>query len=390
MSDESLGNLSAHDLKRLDVLHDFFVDATEMHLGNPGNLLYDYSDLHRFFAFTINNIGDPFADGLYQINTHLYEREVIDFFSNLYHAPKQSYWGYVTNGGTEGNMYALYIAREYLPDGIVYFSKDVHYSVPKAQRIMGFKGVAIDSQENGEIDYKALEKSLREHGKPPIIVATIGTTMKGAIDNVERIVHILQRNKIKDFYIHCDAALGGMILPFIDKAPPFDFRLPISSISVSGHKMIGCPISCGIVIARKEHVDRVQKHIEIIGAPDTTLSGSRNGHSVLFLWYAIKKFGVGGFEKMVHGCFDVRDHALKLLREISWEAYAGKLSVIIVIKRPSEQIVKKWQLAVHGQLAHLVIMPNVSKIQIDAFVEDLKSDVQRRANPRARYEPTSQ
>ena len=38
--------------------------------------------------------------------------------------PKET-WGYCTNGGTEGNMYGLFLAREIYPKGIVYYFKDV-------------------------------------------------------------------------------------------------------------------------------------------------------------------------------------------------------------------------------------------------------------------------
>ena len=41
-------------------------------------------------------------------------------------------WGYVTTCGTEGNLYGMLLARETLPDGIVYTSSETHYSVFKA------------------------------------------------------------------------------------------------------------------------------------------------------------------------------------------------------------------------------------------------------------------
>ncbi|MEK7082759.1 MAG: histidine decarboxylase, partial [Patescibacteria group bacterium] len=285
------------------------------------------------------------------------------------------YWGYVTNGGTEGNMYGLYLARESLPQGRVFFSQDTHYSIKKAVRVLGMPSNIIKSQENGEIDYEDFEQKIkREQGCSPIIVANIGTVIKGATDRIEKIVDILRRNAIQKFYIHCDAALGGMILPFIDDAPVFDFRMPIGSISVSGHKMIGSPMPCGIVIARKKDVERVKQHIEYIGAPDTSLTGSRNGHTPLFMWYAINRFGIKGFKEIIASCLDMTQYTLERLKEISWEGQAEKFSVTIVMKRPSEKIAKKWQLAVEKDIAHLLIMPHVSKKQIDAFIEDLKQE----------------
>ncbi|SHL30149.1 hypothetical protein [Chryseobacterium contaminans] len=36
------------------------------------------------------------------MNTHSFEREVIDFFAHLFNAQENNYWGYITNGGSEG------------------------------------------------------------------------------------------------------------------------------------------------------------------------------------------------------------------------------------------------------------------------------------------------
>ncbi len=370
-------NITPQTKERLDALYNALADSSKNLLGYPSNLLYEYSDLWRFFAFSINNVGDPFKESLYDINTRVIEREVVSFFAKLYHAPQDDYWGYVTNGGTESNMYGMYLARESLPDGTVYFSEDTHYGNVKAASVLRIPSITIKSEKRGEMDYADLEEKIKTgNGSPPIIMANIGTTMKGAIDRIEKITDILHRNAVQKFSIHCDAALGGMILPFADGAPMFDFRLPVDSISVSGHKMIGSPIPCGIVIARKKNVERIQRHIEFLNVHDTTLSGSRDGHSVLFLWYAIQRFGYEGFQKMVAACLEVTRYALDRLKEISWDAYAEEFFIIIVIRRPSDGLAKKWQLAVAGDIAHLVIMPHVSKKHIDAFIEDLVREKQ--------------
>lgn len=41
-------------------------------------------------------------------------------------------------------------------------------------------------------------------------------------------------------------------MPFIQKAPRVSFRKPIGSVSVSGHKFIGAPVPCGVVITRQK------------------------------------------------------------------------------------------------------------------------------------------
>lgn len=376
--DPKSSHIFSEDAYRLDELYRKMEERSTKFLGYPCNLSYDYTDLYRFFDFSINNIGDPFVESLYGINTKEFEKEVLSFFMMLFHAKAEDSWGYVTNGGTEGNMYGLYLAREANPDGIVYFSQDTHYSMSKIVKVLGMRHIMVRSQPNGEIDYKDLEEMIKMHrDHTPIVVANIGTTVRGAIDRVDKITKILEKSVTTKFYIHCDAALGGMILPFSEGSPQFDFALPsVGSIAVSGHKMIGSPFPSGVVIARKENVDRVQQNIEYIGTLDTTLSGSRNGHSVLFLWYALKKYRMEGFKKIVESCLEMTAYTLGEFQKIGWEATSAPFYNTVVIKRPSEIIVKKWQLAVERDIAHILVMPHVTKERIDALVKDIKESAQ--------------
>ncbi|MFJ8622046.1 histidine decarboxylase [Kitasatospora sp. NPDC093550] len=132
-------------------------------------------DLARFMPNNINNLGDPFQSGGYKPNTKVVERAVLDYYARLWHAERphdpadpESYWGYMLSmGSTEGNMYALWNARDYLsgkaliqppaapfdalryvkaaPDRlnpnahhpVAFYSEDTHYSFAKAVRVLG-------------------------------------------------------------------------------------------------------------------------------------------------------------------------------------------------------------------------------------------------------------
>ena len=197
--------------------------------------------------------------------------------------------------------------------------------------------------------------------------------MKGAVDNLEKIHAIMKQKAISQYYIHADAALSGMILPFVDEPQPFSFANGIDSISVSGHKMIGSPIPCGIVLARKSHVDRIARSIEYIASYDTTISGSRNGIASLFLWYALKTHDVSGFREIVKHCVDTADYAVERLSAIGLKAWRNKNSITVVFMRTNEEVLKKWQIAVNENCAHILTMPHVDKAHIDRFIADLTS-----------------
>ena len=364
--------LTAEDEGRLDDFYRAMEVESSRSLGYPSNAVFDYSDLYRFLHFPLNNIGDPFVESTFRVHSRSFERDVLRFFAKMYHAPEDDYWGYVTSGGTEGNMYGLYLARELLPEGIVYYSEETHYSVSKVLRVLALRNIMIKTLANGEIDYEDLRETVRIHRDvPPIILANIGTTMKGAVDNVDTIQEILRDFALPNFYIHCDAALSGMILPFVKDPEPYDFAAGIDSISVSGHKMIGSPMPCGVVLAKKKNVDRIARSVEYVGTLDTTISGSRNGLSPLFLWSAIRKLGPSGFREMVVGCLKMADYAIDRLREKDIDAWRNNNSVTVVFPRPATPVLEKWQIAVFRDIGHMITMPHVTRDLVDELVRDI-------------------
>jgi len=362
---------------RLDSLYHRLERLSAQFLGYPCNLAFDYTPLHRFLELCLNNVGDPFVASNFGINTHEIEREVIQFFARLTRADGDV-WGYVTHGGTEGNMYGLYLARELYREGIVYYSQDTHYSVTKILKLINTPHIMIRSQDDGQIDYEDLRETLRiKRDVPAIVLANIGTTMKGAVDDVGRIRDLFKALALEDTYVHGDAALAGMILPFVEPAQPFGFDAGLDSLSISGHKFIGSPIPCGVVLAKKQHVDRIARAVEYVGTLDTTLSGSRNGLTPLFLWYAITQRGTAGFKAMVAECFRVADYAIQRLKAEGLQAWRHAHSITVVLPRPSQALLERWQLAAQHDIAHLVIMPHVTCERIDRFMEDMKREAGR-------------
>jgi histidine decarboxylase len=364
--------LKAEISRRLSKFRRQLAKASQTFLGYPMNLICDYEELYGFFDFKINNVGDPFSTSNAKLDSKPFEREVLRFFAELYRLPKEEFWGYVTTGGTEGNLYGLFLARELYPDGILYYSEDTHYSVQKAARLLKMKHTVVKSLENGEVDYDELAERVRANrDRPAILNLNIGTTMKGAVDNLDRVLEILHDCKV-EFYIHCDAALFGMILPFVGYPVKLDFERPIGSLAVSGHKFIGSPVPCGVVLTRKRYVRRIEREVEYAGVMDTTVTGSRSGHAPLILWYAINMRGLEGFRREAKRCLNNARYLHERLREMGYPSMRNDYSNIVVFKKPAERVVKKWQLATQGDYAHIVVMQHVTKSLIDKFVEDLE------------------
>ena len=349
------------EYERLKVLETTF-------LGYPCDAAFDYAPLYRFLEFPINNVGDPFEPSTFRLQTKTFEREVLGFFARLFHV--RDFWGYITNGGTEGNLYGLYAARERLPRASVFFSEHSHYSIKKNAHVLGLKTVGVKSQPSGEVDYEDFERRVKGR-ESAIVVANIGTTMMGAIDRVPRLARILRRHGVKS-YIHADAALYGMVLPFVSDIA-FDFRTPIDSLAMSGHKFIGSPIPCGIVLARKKAVESLQTYIEYIDAHDSTLSGSRDAFTALVFWYRIHTIGLRGFKKQVRFSMGLADFLVRELRKIGWPDVRQSF-ITVSFRRPSDPLVNKWQLASKGDRAHVICLPNENRAQLKKFVGELAAD----------------
>ena len=274
----------------------------DMMLGYQWSQRLDgYARLAPFLDFHLDNIGDPFSPSLTALNTKDFEREVLAYFARLWHArgpssisDPESYWGYVLNmGSTEGNLFAMWNARDYLsgarllsgPDAparepVLFYSADAHYSLAKGAAMLriptfgelgnarypgqcpvtedGTWPAAVSSiggsTGTGRVNVGQLAELVAffaDRGHPPIIILNLGSTFKGAYDEPETvwpaICDTLARNAMLDiddsgrqgYWLHIDGALGAGCLPFMEMAthqglldrpgPTFDFRLPYIS-----------------------------------------------------------------------------------------------------------------------------------------------------------------
>ncbi|MFT4272517.1 MAG: pyridoxal-dependent decarboxylase [Pantoea sp.] len=379
-------NLPSTVEKRLQKIYKHALSRQAFSLGYPVNQQLDYSAIAPFLNLHINNAGDPYAASSTLLHTRDLEQEVLDYFAKLWHAidrnpiTLESFWGYIlAMGSTEGNLYALWSAREYfreknalgrsinqrLRNPILFFSHESHYSLEKSANILGVDtfehagntyfpgecpisedghwphGVPVD--QHGRVDPDRLEilvDFFASRGHPPIIVLNVGTTFQGAFDDVtvvwQRIAPILKQKGFctqtdsasrPDFWIHIDGALGAAYLPYLEmayqkkmskvKGEIFDFRLPcVSSIVMSTHKWFGAPFISGIYMSKEKYRMNPATLPEYIDSPDTTLCGSRNGLSALLLWYAISTITKEEQAAIAARCEQVAAYAHERMQEV--------------------------------------------------------------------------
>jgi histidine decarboxylase len=83
--------------------------------------------------------------------------------------------------------------------------------------------------------------------------------------------------------------------------------------------------------------------------------------------------GIKGLEKDVLYCFDNAKYLHQKLLKAGIQAERNELSTTVVLERPNEDFVQRWQLACEGDIAHVVVMPNITPAVIDTFVDELVS-----------------
>lgn len=373
---------AAHDLDALVDLRNPALDPTAVFralldhaasgrataIGFPGAVDIDYDPVVPLFTRLFNNVGDPATPPGGTAHTKVLERAVVDWHADLLALPAGDRWGYVTAGGTEGNLAALHAAHRRYPDAVVYSSRAAHYSIGKIIDIIGVDSVLVDAEPTGEMDYRHLSELAARHAhRPAIVVATAGTTMTEAVDDTALISATLQKCGVARRHVHVDAALCGVPLA-LDGALRFDST--VDSVAVSGHKFFGTPIPSGVVLLR-DSIRRAGRHIAYTDTLDTTVSGSRCGQAAALLWHAVAVYGHDGHRERTRQARELAAYTTEQLTAIGWPAWRHPHAFTVVLRTPPAAITRKWLLATDGEWSHTICMPGISRAQMDAFVADL-------------------
>lgn len=369
-------------------LHASLVAARRFDIGFPGAVDLVFPDLAELLTTQLlNNVGDPYDLGHGRNHTKALEQQVVDMVGDLLRA-SAGRWGYVTTGATEGNLHALDEAWQRHPDTVVYTSTAAHYSVVKSARLLRLPLIIVRADETGQMDYDDLAGQLGLHrDRAAAIVATAGTTMTEAVDDVAAIVRVCDRLAVTRRRIHVDAALSGIPLAVLPdgERPTFDFTAGATSMVVSGHKFLSTLMPCGILVYGQSPYAPVNGRVSYTGSADTTITGSRSGHTPLILWHVLRTLGVDGLRERADASRALAAHAHRQIGALGWETRLNPHAITVVLRTPPQPVRDKWVLADDGQWSHIVCVPGVTTAQIDEFVADLAAAIT--PTKRRRYLP---
>jgi histidine decarboxylase len=305
------------------------------------------------------------------LDTKPFERAVVDFFTELAGGRSDEVFGHLAHGGTEANLFAVYVARERYPDAVLFASREAHYSVPKIARLLRVPLVSVDTDEAGAMDLDALEREIGQRGVPAIVFATVGTTLRGARDDIPGIRRAAGAAGVREVFVHSDSAFGGLLAAFGEPPRAWAFADGADSVSISGHKFIGSPLPSSVVLVRESDAELIRRPGAAVGSDDDTISGSRDALSPLLLWYALRGLGRNGLAERARRCLEVTDHAVRRLAEAGRNPTRVPGSNSVLFDRPDDEVMRTWHLLDVEGRAHLNVMPHLTVPVVDRLCADL-------------------
>jgi histidine decarboxylase len=263
---------------------------------------------------------------------------------------------------------------------ICYVSEEAHYSIKKLADVQNLELRLIKADESGKMIISEFEKAL-DPTKPALVVIAMGTTFKGAIDDQAAIDAVIRKKKPIAVYRHVDAALFGGYLPFTEDKNLVNRKVVyFDSIAVSGHKFFGFDEPMGVFITTKKTLSQINPfNVTYLNQAVPTITCSRNALSALKFWWKVKKTGMQGFAAQAKEIIVNAKYLEDELQKINWPVWRGEYSNTVYFRKPSQSVMKKYNLApefdsrLGGNLAHIVVMQNVSRDMINEIVSDIKS-----------------
>ena len=279
----------------------------QMYLYPNSKAVYVWEELAKYSP---NNIGNWTEEPAKLRHTAAaMELDLVEKMADLYFDNSSKYGGYMTSGATEGNIFSAWVGRKYLEERpvksqIVLLANDLtHYSIFKATDIVGVpvQKIPVNLNDwNADIG-RLFEIIIQLHKKGVskfLIPLTLGHTVGGTNDNIQKIVQGLQKLKKRigvEYFLWIDAALSGLSMPFLDKCYRDFFPKEISTVVVDFHKVLGVPMPAGLILYQKSLSKYIRTSVPYLSVSDSTLLGSRNGVAPIAAWMSIHQLG---FQKL--------------------------------------------------------------------------------------------
>jgi aromatic-L-amino-acid/L-tryptophan decarboxylase len=246
--------------------------------------------------------------------------------------------GIMAAGGAISNLTALAAARERAVPGFrrtgaegrrlaVYTSAESHYSVQRAAEVLGVgadnvRRIALSEGRRMDVAACAarIDADLADGVVPVAVVATAGTTLTGAVDDLAGLAEVCAARGV---WLHVDGAYGLPAAATVTAGPRFAGLDRVDSATVDAHKWLFVPKACSVLLMRDRtalraafsHQESYMPHDEAEVHPvDRTLEYSRPLRA-LKLWLAFTVHGADAIRAAIERNLQQAALLARLVRE---------------------------------------------------------------------------
>ena len=282
--------------------------------------------------------------------------------------------GVAASGGSLSNLMALVVARRQAglqarSDALVFCSAEAHVSIGKALAVMGLppealQPVAVDAA--GALDAESLAQALqqaRRGGQPVLaVVATAGTTVRGAVDPIAAIAALCRHHGC---WLHVDGAIGAVF----GLSPAQAARVPdlglADSLTVNPQKLLGITKTSSLLLLRQP---RLLAETFATGLPymepswadahggESGLQGTRPAE-ILKLWLGLRQLGLDGIEAVLSAAVQRRARLQLLLEPLALDLCSGPLHLLAFTPRGATAAqAARWSARTRQQLLDQQLM----------------------------------
>jgi len=275
------------------------------------------------------------------------ESQVLDWCKEMLGYPVEAS-GLLVSGGSMANLVGLTVARNTKADfdlrqqGIaasprkmtLYGSRETHSSVQKAVELLGLGSEAfrqIRVNKEFQIDLSELEKAIaqdREAGYQPFcVIANAGTVNTGAIDNLDILASICERENL---WFHVDGAFGALAALSPELRPLVAGMEKADSLAFDLHKWMYMPYEVGCALVRQEEAHRQTFSLtpDYLTHSERGLAGGSiwfsdygvqlsRGFRALKVWMSIKEHGAQKYGRLIQQNVDQARYLASLVEDTS-------------------------------------------------------------------------
>lgn len=246
--------------------------------------------------------------------------------------------GVFVSGGSVANLTGLVAARQVKLDGnmrdaVIYSSDQAHSSNWKNLRILGFEPsqtriLPVDDELRLDVAAlaAAVEEDRRAGRRPFCVIATAGTTNTGAVDPLNALADLCER---EDLWLHVDGAYGAAAVLSERGRVLLEGMGRAHSLVLDPHKWLFQPFDIGCCLVRDVRwlEETFSEHPEYLQDTRDTMDMTREvnfcdrgvqltrAFRALKLWMSMKVFGLERFRAAIERGLSNAERAEQLLEE---------------------------------------------------------------------------